>query len=292
MRLRDPFLLRVLGQGRLLLGLGQLELWLGFLDVLGLAAVQIRVAVLARPERRVALVRRHHAGLELGRILDLRGLGDLGHARLAGLQVAQLLGRGPPARDRPAAGLDHARGRVGRRLDHARDGRAREQQHAREEEEHREDVGADAPDQRRGGPVERLAGHPAARAHPVGIPEAGAPAVRAEAERAGGQPEAERGEQAHRARTERPHGREHGPQHEDRAARQQRGGHAVVDGAEQPAQRVERPAAGLAAVDPAVDEEREEDGDRDEPEADQVELALLELGQVGPRGARRGAPGA
>src|SRR6185503_14325643 len=73
---------------------------------------------------------------------------------------------------------------------------------------------------------------------------------------------------------------------------QQRDGHAVVHGAEQPAQGVQRPAAGLAAVAAAVDEEAEEDGERDQREADQVELALLELGQAGPRGrARRGAPG-
>ena len=117
---------------------------------------------------------------------------------------------------------------------------------------------------------------------------------RAEPERAGRQPEAERGEQADRAGAERPHGRQHRAQHEDRAGRQQRDRHAVVDGAEQPAQRVDGvQLAGLPAVPAAVDEEREEDRERDSAEADQVELALLELGQArGHAGARRGAPGA
>jgi hypothetical protein len=66
-----------------------------------------------------------------------------------------------------------------------------------------------------------------------------------------------------------------------------------VHGAEQPAQRVDGPVAGATAVDTAVDEEAEERGECDQPEADQVELALLELGQAGPRRrARGGAPGA
>ena len=72
-------------------------------------------------------------------------------------------------------------------------------------------------------------------------------------------PSAQRREQAQPAGAERPHGGQHLAQHEDRARGQQRHRHAVVDGADQPAQAVDGPAAGLAAVPAEVDQEREED---------------------------------
>ena len=65
-------------------------------------------------------------------------------------------------------------------------------------------------------------------------------------------------------------------------------------GAEQPAQPFDGVRAGAPAVPAGVDEESEEQGEGDEPQADQVELALIERGQVemavrnGGRGERAG----
>ena len=63
-----------------------------------------------------------------------------------------------------------------------------------------------------------------------------------------------------------------------------------MDGADQPPQAVDGPAAGLAAVPLEVDQEREEHRGGHQREADQVELALLELRHAGP-GHRRGTAG-
>ena len=67
----------------------------------------------------------------------------------------------------------------------------------------------------------------------------------------------------------------------------------VADLAEQPAQPGhDRPAA-AAAVGPGVEDDAQEDADRDEPEADDVGVALLEgewpAGRLAPRRARAGA---
>ena len=120
--------------------------------------------------------------------------------------------------------------------------------------------------------------------HETGPPPGPIPSVPA------ARPSAERGEQADRAGPERPHGGEHGPQHEDRAGRHQRGGDDVVAGAEQDLQALDGAVAGLAAVPVEVDEEGEEDGGGDEAEPDDVEVALLELRQLAAvRSGGRGA---
>ena len=68
--------------------------------------------------------------------------------------------------------------------------------------------------------------------------------------------------------------------------------HEVVRGAEQPAQPLDGLRAGAPAVPAEVHEKGEEQGEADEAQPDQVELALLESGQVEPPradGARGGA---
>ena len=148
-----------------------------------------------------------------------------------------------------------------------------------------------SPSSGRGRPVEPLPHHAAARLDPLRLPATGPPPG-PEAERAGREAERERGEQADRAGPERPHRGQHGPQHEDRAGRHQRGGDDVVAGAEQRPQAVDGAVAGLAAVPVEVDDEGEEDGGGDEAEPDDVEVALLELRQAARQRARSGGRGA
>ena len=62
--------------------------------------------------------------------------------------------------------------------------------------------------------------------------------------------------------------------------RGQRDRHEVVRGAEQPAQAFDGLRAGAPAVPAEVDEEGEEQGEADEAQPEQVELALFERGQV------------
>ena len=89
-----------------------------------------------------------------------------------------------------------------------------------------------------------------------------------------------------------------GPQHEDRPGRHQRDRHEVVDGADQDPQPVDGGVARLAAVPVEVDDEGEEDRGRDQAEADDVEVALLERRQAllpgwpGPRARAASSSGA
>ena len=192
------------------------------------------------------------------------------------------LGGGPPQLARGRAD------RVRRGLDHARDRRARHQQHAGDQQEDGQDVRADTARQRRHAPRQRLPHHPAAGLDPLRVPPLGPRALRADAERSRRQPERDGQEQADRARAERPHRGQHGAQHQDRARGGQRDRNEVVRGAEQPAQALDGLRAGAAAVPPEVDEEGEEQREADEAESEQVELALLELGHVHPRGSTTG----
>ena len=65
-----------------------------------------------------------------------------------------------------------------------------------------------------------------------------------------------------------------------RARGEQRDGRDDVDAADQPAQAVDRALAHAPAVPAEPDDEGEEDGDGDQAEADQVEVALLEHGHA------------
>jgi hypothetical protein len=116
----------------------------------------------------------------------------------------------------------------------------------------------------------------------------------AETGRPGRQPEAAGGEQAPGRGAERAHRGQHGPHDEDRAGGEQRNRHEVVDGADQVAQPLDERGAALASLPPEVHEEGEEDGERDQSEADEVPVALLEDGQPAAprRRRRRGAAGA
>jgi hypothetical protein len=253
--------LRVLGEVGLLVRLRQL---------LGLRPFRGRLKVLGVAE---------HVGQRLV-VLGERARDRAGARRRAELERGQLLGRGPAALD---GGADLARGRgdrVAGGLDHAGHRGTGEEQHGGGEEEDRDRVRAEVAERARGRPVEPLPHDAAARLDPLGLPRDRATA-RPEAERARGEPERQRREQADRAGLERPHRGQHGPQHEDRARRHQRRGHDVVARADQHLQALDGAVAGLAAVPAEVDEEGEEDGRGDEAEPDDVVVALLELGQLG-----------
>ena len=162
---------------------------------------------------------------------------------------------------------------------------------AASEQEERDRVGAERAEQRRGRVVEPLPRHAAARLDPLRVPR-DRRAARAEAERARGEREREAGEEADRAGLERPHRGQDRAQHEDRPRGHQRGGHQVVDGADQDAQAVDGGVAGLPAVPAEVDDEGEEDRGGDEAEADDVEVALLEHRQArAPRRTRAAGAG-
>ena len=257
--------LGVLGEVRLLFGLRQLGggPFRGRLEVLGVAEhVGQRLVVLREGARDRARARRR-AELERGQLLGRRAAPLDGGADLA-------RGRG----DRVAGGLDHAGDRG-----------AGEQQHRGGEEEERDRVRAEVAERGRDAPVEPLPHDAAARLDPLRLPRDRA-AAGPDPERAGGEAEADRGEQADRAGLEGAHGGEHRPQHEDRAGRHQRRRDDVVAGAEQHLQALDRAVAGLAAVPAEVDDEGEEDRGGHEAEPDDVEVALLELRQPG-RGATR-----
>ena len=102
----------------------------------------------------------------------------------------------------------------------------------------------------------------------------------AEAERPGREAQAAGQEQARRGGAERAHRRQHGPHHEHCARGEERDRHEVVHGADQLAQPVDEPGAALSPVPAEVDEEREEDRERDQREADQIPMALFELGHA------------
>ena len=259
--------LGVLGEVRLLVGRGQL------LRRLGLGPLDGRLDVLGVAE---------HVGQRLV-VLGVRPRDRAGARRRAELERRQLLGGRAAALD---GGADLARGRgdrVARGLDHAGDRGAGEQQHRGGEEEERDRVRAEVAERGRDPVVQPLPHDAAARLDPLGLPRDRA-AAGTDPERAGGEAEADRGEQADGAGLERAHGGEHRPQHEDRAGRHQRRRDDVVAGAEQDLQAVDRALAGLAAVPAEVDDEGEEDRGGHEPEPDDVEVALLELRQLG-RGA-------
>ena len=154
---------------------------------------------------------------------------------------------------------------------------------AASEEEQGDDVGAQALDRGRGGRVERLAHDPAARLDERAAPLVRARAARPQPERPGGERQRERREQAQRAGGERAAVGQERPQHDDRPAGHQRGGHDVGDHADEVAEAVGQRPADLAPVPVAVEDERQEHAQRDEREPDEVQLALLEHGQAQPQ---------
>ena len=125
---------------------------------------------------------------------------------------------------------------------------------------------------------------------PEPVPRAG----RAEPERAGGERQRQRGDQADRARAERPHRRQHaGAGRRSAPAAHEADGRRVGEHAEQLAQPVDERLRRRARRPTHVEREREEDAGRDQAEADQVDVALLEdrqpLAPRPPRAARTGA---
>ena len=124
--------------------------------------------------------------------------------------------------------------------------------------------------------VERLAERAAAGLEQVGVPRAGAHGAVAEAERPGGEGERQREQQADARGAERAHGGQHRSQDEHRARRDEADRDEVGDPAEPALQAVDEHAAGGAPVPGEVERERDEDAGREQAEADQVEMALLE----------------
>ena len=111
----------------------------------------------------------------------------------------------------------------------------------------------------------------------AGVEEAVARRVAgAEAERAGGQAEHQRQQQAGGAGLQRMDGGDHRAQHDQSAGREQDDRRGVADAAEGEQHRARQRLAHLAAGPVEIEDAREEGGERDQPEADQVPVALLE----------------
>src|SRR5690242_13533831 len=100
--------------------------------------------------------------------------------------------------------------------------------------------------------------------------------IGAEAEGAGCEAQHQREHQADRAAAERPHARQERLQDEHRAGAEHRHRNEVADAAEQEDERARETLPYLAAVPAEVEDEREERGEGDQAEAQEVELVLLE----------------
>ncbi len=160
---------------------------------------------------------------------------------------------------------------------------ARQQQQRREEEEQRDHVGSQALHRGRGGRVQRLPHHSAARLDEPAAPLVRVRAAGPEPERAGGEREREGGEQTQSTGGERPAVRQERPQHDDGPAGDQRGRHDVRDHADDVAEPIGKRSTDLAPVPVPVEDECQEHPERDQREPDDVQLALLEHGQAQPQ---------
>ena len=298
---------RGLGIDRLGKGLGRGQLGLlrflvpdGLVVGLGLLlAVQIRVTL-----RRVEC-RRLHVGGAHNRLAIL-GLGRFERLRLGrGVALARWqrrggqvegVGRAPHAVAGGASGLP-------RGTQQARDRGAGQEQHPGQQQEDEQDVRAGDREELARGPRQALAHQPAMALEIGGIQETVARGVTgAQPERAGGEAERQRGGEAEGARLERVSAGQCRPHDEQRTRGQQRDRRGIPHGAEQEQNGVGQSLAHLSPGPVEVEETGEEGRERDQPEPDQVPVALLEpgqveLGQPGPAGtaalpaARCGHPG-
>ena len=184
-----------------------------------------------------------------------------------------------PAHD--ARGVEHA---GTRRADHARERGTGEQHQAGECQEHDEDLHPHALHEPVRDFVERLPGYAAVALKLRRGPGADSSRSRAEPERAGGERERDRGEQAQRACAQRSQRRQHRAREHHAACQHQRDGGQHTRAPERPAERHRDRVPGATAgggrpCRPVQDETHEHTGS-EERQPEHVALALVEHGHT------------
>ena len=186
---------------------------------------------------------------------------------------------GPGATHRPA-----------RRSEEPRDRRPGDQQGARDDHQQRQDVGADALEERARGPVERLAEDPAVGDHePVLEVVVAAGMIWSEPGGLRGEGEQQRGDHEDPAGVQRRGGVELLSRDQRRAPAGERDRRHIGDPAGEVGERVGDPAADDSPVPAEVEDQRQVDRRREQPEPDDVVVTLLEaVDELACRGDGRG----